>query len=231
MSTPTNLFVESHLYAFIDESGYRDLELEAWLAELEGQASVLIDKIVEAARWQRTPKLSQAEKKVWSLYSYVQWKRVPDVRKKIEVDVVSDDWVSQVVKDLGGTKDVSVLIGNAWVTSIPNPGHTVQSVLLGKELGIVVVKDPGARFIIGSNPIVKLSHPGRAHLSDPTVELWFPIASDVAVSPFAGESEKLVLGNANAVHAINEAISKQSSVIAGCSREQIASLSGICAYI
>ena len=219
------------MYAFIDEIGHKDMEVEVWLARLEGQASAIIDRIVGAARNQKTPNLTQGEKEAWALYSYVQWKRVPDVRKKIEVDVVSDDWVSQMVKDLGATKDVSVLISNAWVTSIPNPGHTVQSVLMGKELGIVLVKDPGARFIIGSNPIVEFSHPGRAHLSDPTVELWFPIASDVAVSPFAGESEKLVLGNANAVHAINEAISKQSSVIAGCSREQIASLSGICAYI
>lgn len=176
-STPTNLFVESHLYAFIDEIGHKDMEVEVWLARLEGQASAIIDRIVGAARNQKTPNLTQGEKEAWALYSYVQWKRVPDVRKKIEVDVVSDDWVSQMVKDLGATKDVSVLISNAWVTSIPNPGHTVQSVLMGKELGIVLVKDPGARFIIGSNPIVEFSHPGRAHLSDPTVELWFPIAS------------------------------------------------------
>ena len=223
MSTPKNLFVESHLYTTIDSRGNKNVEVEESLAKLDGQASKIIAKIVNAARGLKTPNLTQDDKAAWWQYFYIQWSRVPDVSEQIASEVVYEEWLSQNLRDLVGKKELNRIINNAWVESKLNPGKEVHPVLMKKGLGIVAAQNPRDNFIVGSHPIVKLAHPGRAHLADPSVEYWFPLASNVAVSPFAGEPEKLVLVDDKTVRSINESISKQSTVIAGCSRELVSS--------
>ena len=116
---------------------------------------------------------------------------------------------------------------DAWVRSVLDPGTQVLPILMKKGLGIAVVARPSeAGFVIGSNPVVKLSYPGLAHLSDPSVEFWFPIAHDVAVTPIPEGREELVEVDEEVTSRINKDIFGQSTVIAGSSREQIKSLYG-----
>ena len=227
MTTPTNLFVKSHLYTSVDSSGNKNVEVEGLLAELEAQVSEVIDKIVGAARMQDTPNLTQAEKQAWCRYFYIQWRRVPEVRDQIVAEVAPKEWRSQMSRDFDVTIDVERVVCNAWVESLPNSSRNVHSVLMNRGLGIVVAQNPEYSFIVGSQPMVKFSHPGRAHLSDPSVEYWLPLASDVAVSPSGGRTDRLVVVDQSVVQAINRYISKQSTVIAGCSRKLIWSIAGV----
>lgn len=226
LSTPRNLFVKSHLYTYMHKNGTKDVGVETSLSNLEGQANSIINKIVDAARERKTPNLTQAEKKTWSKYSYIQWNRVPDVRKRIGADEVPEEWIPQMLRDLGGMEEVNRIRNNAWVESILDPGISILTILMKKGLGIVLAQDLGVCFVIGSNPTIKLTHPCRASLTDPSVEFWFPLACDVAVTPIADELEKLVEVDAKAVRYINKCNWEQSSAIAGCSYEIIASLSG-----
>ncbi len=226
-STPKNLFVESHLYTTVDSSGNKNVAVEKSLAVLDGKASKVIAKIVNAARGLKTPNLTQDDRAAWWQYFYIQWSRVPDVDEQIASEVVYEEWVSQNLRDIVGKKELNRIIDNAWVESKLNPGKEVHPILMKKGLGIVVSQNPRDNFIVGSHPMVKFAHPGRAHLADPSVEYWFPLASDVAVSPFAGESEKLVLVDDKTVRSINESISKQSTVIAGCSQELVSSFASL----
>ena len=73
---------------------------------------------------------------------------------------------------------------------------------------------------------MKMSLNEQSHVSDPTVEIWLPLARDVAVSPCPGESDKVISANDRHIRAINRSIFQQSTVIAGCSRELIDSLLG-----
>ena len=227
MSTPKNLFVESHLYTTVDSSGNKNVEVEESLAILDGQASKLIAKIVNAARELKTPNLTQDDKTAWWEYFYIQWCRVPDVGEQIASEVVYEELVNQHLRELVGKKELNRITNNAWVESKLNPGNDVHPILMKKGLAVVVAQSPRVNFIVGSHPMVKFTHPGRAHLANPSVEFWFPLASDVAVSPFAGEPEKLVLVDDKTVRSINESISKQSTVIAGCSRELVSSFASL----
>ena len=227
MTTPTNLFVKSHLHTSVDSGGNKNVVVEELLAELEGPVSEVIDKIVDAARQQKTPDLTHAEKEAWCQYFYLQWRRVPEVRDQVLSKVVPEELKMQLSKYFGSIEEVNRNIKNVWVESLPNSSKNVHSVLMNKGLGIVVAQNLEHSFIVGSHPTVKFSHPGRAHLSDSSVEYWFPLASDVAVSPCGGRTERLALADGNVVQTINRYISRQSTVIAGCSRELISSIAGV----
>lgn len=80
---------------------------------------------------------------------------------------------------------------------------------------------------MGSRPVVKLTHPGRGHLADATVEVWLPIASDVAVSPAPGApTEELLveIREDSTIRYLNRAAFIQSTAIAGKSQKLVASL-------
>ena len=227
VTTPKNLLVETHLYTTVDSSGNKNVEVERWLAEIEDQVNKVVDKIVNAARQKKTPNLTHAEKEAWCQYYYLQWRRLPEVRDQILSKVFPNELKMQLSEYLGSIEEVNRYIKNEWVKGLLKSNTNVLSVLLEKGLGIIVARNPDCRFVVGSHPMVKFSHPGRADLSDPSVEYWFPLASDVAVSPSGGRADQLVVVDEGVVQTINKSISEQSTVIAGCSRELVSSFASL----
>jgi hypothetical protein len=53
-TTPTNAFVQRHIYSFVNKDGTKDPTLERFYADLEGRANKIIEKIVDAA-WRKNP--------------------------------------------------------------------------------------------------------------------------------------------------------------------------------
>lgn len=237
---PKNLFVVGHLYTITDDKGVKDFSLERYLATLENEANRLIERIVVAARNSLLPKLTNDEKAIWDLFFYYQLKRVPDVYD--DIDIVNDfeNYIQQrlakfekkyrpvTAEERTHMQDPLVLARmkqNAKVMAITYPGKEMLGILRNKGLGIAITHKPRKSFVIGSRPIVKLTYPGREHLSDPSVEMWFPIARDVAVTPALPKGEeKLVAIKDFDVRAINASIYEQSTLIAGRSEELIRSL-------
>ena len=240
--TPRNLFVEGDLYTQFDETGTKDVSVETeFLAPLEGKAGPVIEKIVSAARRGDTPNLSVAEKDVWVEFTYIQFKRVPERREKNKEEIFEEirreiDFIGQFRRNadhelsiLDDEETMERLWRNISIQSVQQPlSREGAAILLEKRIGVAVIRKLKLKrsFIVGSNPVVKMSNPGRSHLADPTVELWLPLARDVAVSPCPGERDKVVYANDRHIREINKSIFQQSTVIAGCSRELIESLLG-----
>ena len=236
-SSPGNLFVESHLYAQIDKFQQKDVAVEEALAELEARVGPIIAKILNSARNEKLPKLSSTEKNAWDLYLYIQWKRVPEVRERIQAKtfppgLTPQDLLSKLpltddeYEKLSNPSEVGRIQNNAWVESVLDPGRNVLPTLQKKGVGVVMIRNPKYGFVIGSNPVLKLTYPGRPNLSDPSVEMWLPLAPDVAASPCPYQTEKLIIGVDKHVRAINKGIFKQSRMIAGNTPQPIASLIG-----
>ena len=239
--TPRNLFVEGDFYTQFDDKGNKDVSVETeFLAPLEGKASPVIERIVSAARRGTPPNLSPDEKDVWVRFSYNQFVRVPEKREKYKEEILEQirneiDFIRQfrpfTDRELSILDDEERLerlwrnssVQNARVTSVK-----VAGVLSEKRIGVAVIRNPKPRrsFVIGSNPVVKMSHPERSHLADPTVEVWLPLARDMAVTPCPGERDKVVSANDRHIREINKSIFQQSTVVAGCSRGIIESLLG-----
>ncbi len=240
--TPRNLFVEGDFYTQFDEKGTKDVSVETeFLAPLEDKASLVIEKIITAARRGDPPNLSPDEKDIWVVYVYIQFKRVPETREKYNEEVFQEilreadfrrrfrTFTDRELSILEDEVKMERLFRNSSVQSVQQPlSKEGAEIFLEKRIGVAVIRNskPKRSFVIGSNPVVKMSHPERSHLADPTVELWLPLARDVAVTPCPGDRDKVVSANDRHIREINKSIFQQSTVIAGCSREVIESLLG-----
>ena len=238
--TPRNLFVEGDLYTQLDEKGIKDVSVETeFLAPLDGKANPVIAKIVSAARRGNPPNLSPDEKDFWMKFSYIQFKRVPERREKHKEEIFQEvrreiDFIGQFrpfsdseLSILEDDEKMERLWRNISIQSVQEPlSKEGAEIFLEKRIGVAVIRNPKPKrsFVIGSNPVVQMSHPERFHLADPTAELWLPLARDVAVSPCPGESDRVVSANDRHIRAINRIVFEQSTVIAGCSRDLIESV-------
>ena len=240
--TPRNLFVERDLYTQVDDDGTKDVSVETeFLARLESEASPVLEKIVTAARRGHPPNLSPVEKDIWVKFSYIQFKRVPETREKFTKELRQDirreiNFIGQFrpftdieLSILDDEETMERLLRNCSIQSVQMPlSKEGADILLEKRIGVAVIRKPKPKrsFVIGSNPVVKMSLNEQSHVSDPTFEIWLPRARDVAVSPCPGESDQVISANDRHIRTINRSILQQSTVIAGCSRELIESLLG-----
>ena len=241
-TTPSNLFVERDLYAQRDKKGTIDASLETeFMQKIDGAGDQIIEKIVSAARNRTAPQLTTKEKNLWDLFFYYQWVRVPDEFQRIHAVQNFDELLGQLIhafettvrpltdeerRNLEVPAERERIKQNTKVRSLIDAGQEARAILDQKGLGIAVISRPKMSFVIGSSPIVKLTLPGRTHISDPSVEIWLPVAADVAVTPAlrSGEERLIQINDSRHVRHINEAIFGQSTVIAGRSKRLISSL-------
>ncbi len=239
---PKKTFVRRHFYSQEEEDGTRDVSVETqFLAPLESDASPVLEKITNAARRGNPPNLSPDEKDIWVRFFYNLFVRVPETRTNYKEELRQEilreiDFIRQFrpLTDLEQSmiddeETMERLFRNSSIQSV-RMTHVkeVFEILSEKRIGVAVIRKPKLKrsFVIGSNPVVKMSNPERSHLADPTVEVWLPLARDVAVSPCPGDRDKVVSANDRHIREINKSIYQQSTVIAGCSRDLIESLLG-----
>jgi hypothetical protein len=241
-TTPAKLFRKRHIYTAEDKRGVKDVALENHYAEMEGLANSIIEKIVSSARQGREPRLTAKERDIWDSFFYDQWRRVPDLHGKFLEKDSFESFIQHAVdavearrgplgasakRDIQDPSWLERVKQNAKVEALKGNSPEILTLLRTKGLGIIVIRNPGASFVIGSFPVVKLTKPGHEHLADPTVEVWLPVAHDVAVSPAPNppgtELVVEITGDAP-VRALNIASFKQSTAIAGRSASLIASL-------
>ena len=245
IADPKNVFVERNLHTMIDRDGNKDVNLEYWFSELEGDANKIIEKIVTEARQGIRPFLPFEDRRILDLFFYYQWKRVPDMHGSFYVDHQFHQSVEESLKrfediyrlltdeerkDFNDPDFLKRFKQNVKVGVIGAPSSPILGILAQKGLGIGVIKKQNKSFILGSFPVVKLALPGRTHPMDPTVEIWLPVAHDVVICPAPiAPTEELVVPITEMQHIrrLNEAIYKQSTVIAARSSILVSSLSRI----
>jgi hypothetical protein len=207
---------------------------------VEGQANLIIEKIVTAARQGALPGLTPEEKLQWDHYVYHQWRRVPDFYEKYRGLAEFNSTLAELVgeferlyrpiskeerEDLERPESLDRLRQNAGVQALCTVGTDAIAALGSRGLGIAVVRNPKKSFIIGSMPLVKLTNPGETHLAHPNVEVWFPISADMAVTPSGNRGdERLVAVTDEQVRSLNRLIARQSSTFAARSKALVASL-------
>ena len=236
---PRGVFVEKDLYTQIESDRTKDASVEKeFLSTIEARASPVVEKIVCTARRADPLSLTPEEKDIWLRFLYCQFIRVPETRDKhtgdIRREVLNEisilgqlglfhDYELSILHD---KRTMERLWRNASIRSVTTMHGEWFDVLSKKRLWVAVVRNPKPKrgFVIGSNPVLKLTYPGRAHLADPSVELWLALARDVAVTPCPGESDKIISIRDNHVASINRKVFEQSDAIAGCSRKLIHSV-------
>ena len=238
-TSPKNLFVETQLYTQYDDHEGKDTSIEKSLSDLETKAAPVIKKIINSARAGRLPELTPREKDIWDVFFLIQSSRTPDVIDPIVNKYPS--WISEIIdeyekehgppteeeiKKVNDPKQIDRTKRNLRATTVTRltSESKVFKILRSRGLIIGITRKPNKSFIIGSNPAARFYH----KLSDPEAEWHLPIAHDITVThhgshPREKESLAEITGD-HTIRAINEAIYRQSSLIAGRSCKLIASL-------
>jgi len=197
----------------------------------ESDTNPVIEKIVNAVRSDQKPNLTKKEKEIWDQFLCAQLIRTPDYLSKFNFDQILDDLIATHTVNSEEHKYLSdperrdrhkqKIKNDVLKNGIPR----VLEVYNNTGVCITKVASPRKSFIIGSLPIVQINYGAQNPFYDLAAGVWLPIAHDVAVTIYGVKGEeKLASMDDKKVRELNEAITRQSSVIAGRSKELIKSL-------
>lgn len=236
---PKAIFSEEHLNSVERKDGTRDTSLEKWYSLLESKAAPVVRRIVVAAESQKLPLLTHAEREIWYNFVYHQQKRPPDtfarlglvetlpkdllefiaaferehrpLTKKERLEFLSEDGTQRIAK-------------MASVVARGKGSQDVIDVLASRGLAIAWISPPDVSFVLGDHPMARMGT--DANLAG--TELWFPISSLVAVSPFGNaNTEYLVPFDKQQVQRVNKVIYEQSNTVASRSKPVLGALIGL----
>jgi len=234
-STPRNLFAENHLYTFTDFDGERNFSTETKLADIEYRASPIIEKIIANARMWKFSQLTSVERDTFVLFFLQLWTRLPSMRDRTALNQVKSERDQQAYRDFKGMSatdqidraEMGKFIGKEmWTRSIQDPGEFMEDVVLpilrSMSLGVAVAQRGQSGFVIGSDPVLRIRR--EFDLDHPDIQLWLPLAHDVAV--FLVHDNQEILGGLDDqdIQNFNRDIFEQSTIVASRSRELIESL-------
>lgn len=226
---PEELFKKRDLYATKTPDGRAERGMETALSRFEGESELVMARIVEAARAGARPSLCADELTTWLRFFFLQWKRVPDLHLTVTTPEDADALLDEIFAEarelfpdhgaeldrLSQPAERARAIKNARVDGLRGMSVEVFEAMQSRGLGIVRITRADKRFIVGSRPVVKLTHPGKTSLRHPECELWLPIASDVMVGLGRGKgTETLVDCTPDNIRHINLAIAQQSTMFA-----------------
>ena len=232
---PTNLFVEDNLYTVIDKEGARDHSIEHWFGRLETLAAPFIQQFLNIVRQGATPIMDPTHWDLWHIYNYHAQKRTvawhqrfltrEDLFAVMQEVASKEKWSEHLAAWEADPEDTLRELNNARIVSQadPMPNDLLEEF---RSQGLAIyVAPPRTSFILGDDmsPDALVSSLGGetgAHRVQFT-----PIAPDVAVGYCATKGVYIDRLEARDVRRMNEAMAKQSYLIAGRSRAQIASLS------
>jgi hypothetical protein len=239
-SRPRELFHEKHLYSTLSEVGIKDPAMELKLSVLEGEAVGVVQAILEQARKGVVPILSSEQKRVWYQFFLMQWRRSPEAQRAVTSDAEAFAMIDDILNDVRriaphrkteidklDTQEAKVrILRNVRVDALAKLSSDVMVVLERRGIAVLRITHPNKRFIVGSHPVVKLTMTDCTDLNNTSVELWMPIASDVAVGVGKGNGDvSLFLAtDAVPVRQLNEAIAQQSGTIAAASQVLVRSI-------
>ena len=221
-----NFCVEKNLYTCRDECGNEDVSAEEDFSELEGQTAGIIKKIISAARDGKLPELTPSEKETLDRFLLCQWSRVPDASDPIlarsfrSICVENPEILNVPEKEQERfRREMRV---KSLTHNVRNPSKKILSVFENKGLAVGIANASDQSLVIGSNPV--LADPPGYFLFGRIRKDWLPIAPDIAIaSYFPRGFEGFVELD---VGSFNQAVFRQSSAIAGNSKELIGSVVG-----
>ncbi len=170
----------------------------------------------------------------------MQWRRTPENQLSCTSDAEASRMIDECLDELRliapnrldeiaafGTHEAKArMIRNVRAQSLFGLRSIVMDVLERRGISIIHVTRSNKQFIIGSQPVVKLTSPGRTDLNDPKVEMWLPIAADVAVGVGQGNGGISLFQTKNEalIRQLNLAIASQSDTIAAGSEALVHSI-------
>lgn len=244
-STPKDLLKERHLYTVTLADGLQNFAVEEALGHVESAAEPVIERVLERARVGLPPQLTSEDRFTMILFLYFQLKRVPDFFRGIALPVGGAEEVirSGIAKweeekgpisqeergDILSPDNISAMEQRVRMQVLLNVQTRAFDALEARGLAVGVIRRPDRQLVTGSYPMARFRAPsGRTDLGDSQVELWLPLAPDVAIGSFGhrGEERIAAIHDLRRTRRLNSQIARQSTTIVSGSRDLLAFLVG-----
>ncbi len=237
VTKPSNLFVEDHLYTIVDKNGVRDHSIEHWFGRLETLAAPFIQEFLNIVRHGITPIMNRTHWDLWHAYVYHAQKRSVAWHKRflkhedflaVLKEIASEqEWVEHIEAWETDPERTFREMNNARIAAQASPmPHEMMEEL--RNLGLVIyVAPPKTSFIVGDDMSGDAFVSSGSESPNARRVQFMPIAPDVAVGYCDTWGVHIDHLTVTDVRRMNEAMAKQSYLIAGRSKAQIASLSRI----
>lgn len=233
---PESLFVEDNLYTSVLDDGERDAWLEHQLANVDFNYARLIAQILPVVRAGQFPLFDAFTWDALQVFEYIMGKRssawhdrfVPaeEVIALVTAMSYEPEFTEADRAALVNMADRDRVMKNARIAAqaTPPPDDLMRTMRLR---GIAfLVAPPGASFVIGDYPTALATVIGRTSLGVDRGVIFMPIAGDVALAYVMRSPRVYVEQLSKAqVRVLNEAMTRQSVMIAGQSKPLIRSLS------
>lgn len=238
VTTTENLFAQDNLYTLVGDDGERDVSLEQAFAKLESVGVRLIVKLLGLVRSGVTPRLNDEAWEFFHYFYYLSGKRSPAWHQRF----VSEDEVVAVTKMLAKERNLEEasialpsdpkerdrVLKNARIAaqSMGPPGD-ILTIMRDRGMAIYVAP-PGSSFILGDHPTASAKIEHEALQQGAGRVAFMPISFDVAVGYIRQRRMVRVMHLTRPqLQVMNEAMARQSEMIAGRSQELVSSLSTV----
>ena len=238
---PSGFMLQGHLYSEVAEDGKADTSLETDFAKLESAADPIVERMVVGARKGKLPNFDQRETNIWIEFFIQQIRRVPDnfdglitierMREVLDIEIPrlrseGHKISAEAETAFRGEDNLKRQIQNIRILNLRGWGAWLKLAERNRSFSLAYIPNPKKSFILSSSPVGRLL-PGVFTESKPGVmQNWFPIAPDVACAVHGQEFQsKLIEVGTVKVRALNEALTRQSTIIASKSEELVSSLS------
>ena len=221
--SPKNAFVEGHLYTKRDGSGNPDMSVEAGLSAVEGDASPVIDRIVDHSLAGHCPCLSALDRQNLVQFMICLRRRDPGNRQWVEktLDPLMAEFLDRFEIDAGRSateaerSQIKEVHQNAFASFAgARPRDDIVSAYSRFPILFGVIRLPRRSFVVGNQ------------IGPPN---WFPVHRQVALRLEIrnGPDELIDFTEMADVGRINEQTARHSMTFAGPSERLVRSLAGL----
>ena len=230
-TSPTNLFVQKHLFSINTKDGQRDDRLERIFSRQESLAKDFITQLIDATRHRKRITLNEAAWSLWANFSYYLMKRSPiQMERTAERLQISKD-IDKAIENgrLEGEEaslSTAEIVHNTLVfTYAMRPAPELLALMMSRGLAIYHVTNSKKSLIIGDVPRAVATIKSTM-ASEPERALFFPLSHDVAVGPLEKGRHVEIFNLTNEdVRNMNLATASISTAFAGRSKELVSSIS------
>jgi hypothetical protein len=235
-TTPDNLFLEEDLYTLIGDNGERDVGIEHGFSKLESAGAEFLRELLRIVRAGKTPRMGNEAWEFLHIFRYYSDKRSAAWHSRflsdaefnaVLVEVANrPHWTEADRKWINDQPDVERIKRNARIAAQAS-GPPEELLVEMRKRGLAIYVAPrNAAFVLGDHPTA-MARVGSASYGAPNGRISFtPISSDLALGYSLGARSVYVEHLTRPqLRTMNEAMTKQSVMIAGRSQALVASLS------
>jgi hypothetical protein len=233
-------FVKNDFYTLFSETGAKDVSTEKMLADLEGSSATIIKKIMVSVRDGSGITLDDTEQAGLATFFLMQWSRTPETQQAATSDEAGIKMLDEILADarkrfpnqikkiesLAKPEEKARQLRNIRVNRLKDLSPKAMKIITERGFAVLRIINPQKSFIIGSRPVARIEVDGEKHLSNPKVEMWLPIASDIAIGlgKYEGQIRSYILEENKPIRELNMTIARQSRFLASRSPQLLKSI-------